>query len=119
VARKRRDRQVVSRTGGGQRSESATVLSGESWSPRSGAVVLGQGKRYGHREFSDVRRTVLVTGVTLLVLVVFCVFLGQGLRGHSIFRHNLGLILIPDSLDRFVQALKAFSVSLRSLCLCY
>lgn len=73
--RKRSERQVVSKRDRGQLLETPSVPHKQVLPPRSGIRATGDYGRYRHLVVSDVRRTVLVAGMALSVLVILYVFL--------------------------------------------
>ena len=73
--RKRSEHQVVSRRDTAQPVETPSVPHKQVLSPRSGTTGTVVDQRYRHLVVSDVRRTVLVAGMALSVLIILYVFL--------------------------------------------
>lgn len=73
--RKRSEHQVVSRRDSGQPVETPSVPHKQVLTPRSGIIGTADDGRYRHLVVSDVRRTVLVAGMALSVLIILYVFL--------------------------------------------
>jgi hypothetical protein len=66
---------MVARRDSGQPLKTASMPHKQALPPRSGIIATGDDGRYRHLVVSDVRRTVLVAGMALSVLIILYVFL--------------------------------------------